>query len=288
MRGVRASEIIVVKSESGQYISTGLTSSLGLFSLIYWPLSLFTPLRSLLWKVISEALTRGHKFILFSHHQYNQYKALLCSCSPISISAFMAFLGYFWFWMGDIEVVRWNGVDFLVPKHLRKSKIGLLEQIWAKNPYVTFFWVTLYIYHLRTHLKTHSGECRANAILVIMHPLRHAIWGPICKHTVAIVWINATSVTLRLPTYIIWGHIWKVTVGNVEQIGKNFKSFRKWRPQKHKKLFQQILVDMSNILGKHVYSVKIRRNLIRGIVFCAKAASVTDVFEIFAQMQSMW
>ena len=95
--------------------------------------------------MISEALTRGHKFILFSHHQYNQYKALLCSCSPISISAFMAFLGYFWFWMGDIEVVRWNGVDFLVPKHLRKSKIGLLEQIWAKNPYVTFFWVTLYI-----------------------------------------------------------------------------------------------------------------------------------------------
>ena len=139
MRGVRASEIIVVKSESGQYISTGLTSSLGLFSLIYWPLSLFTPLRSLLWKVISEALIRGHKFILFSHHQYNQYKALLCSCSPISISAFMAFLGYFWFWMGDIEVVRWNGVDFLVPKHLRKSKIGLLEQISAKNPYVTFF-----------------------------------------------------------------------------------------------------------------------------------------------------
>ena len=41
--------------------------------------------------------------------------------------------------MGDIEVVRWNGVDFLVPKHLRKSKIRLLEQISAKNPYVTFF-----------------------------------------------------------------------------------------------------------------------------------------------------
>ena len=33
----------------------------------------------------------------------------------------------------------WNGVYFLVPKHLRKSKIGLLEQIWANNPYVTFF-----------------------------------------------------------------------------------------------------------------------------------------------------
>ena len=62
-------------------------------------------------------------------------------CGEICVfaHAFIAFLGYFWFWMGDIEVARWNGVDFLVPKHLRKSKIGLLEQIWAKNPYVTFF-----------------------------------------------------------------------------------------------------------------------------------------------------
>ena len=41
--------------------------------------------------------------------------------------------------MGDIEVARWNGVNFLVPKHMQKSKIVLLEQIWAKNPYVTFF-----------------------------------------------------------------------------------------------------------------------------------------------------
>ena len=49
----------------------------------------------------------------------------------VSANAFIVFLGYFWFWMGDIEVVRWNRVDFLVPKHLRKSKIGLLEQIWA-------------------------------------------------------------------------------------------------------------------------------------------------------------
>ena len=39
---------------------------------------------------------------------------------------------------------------------------------------------------------------------------------------------------------------------------------------------------MSNILGKHVYSIKIQRNHILGIAFCAKAASVTDVFEIFA------
>ena len=34
--------------------------------------------------------------------------------------------------------------DNLIPKHMRKSKIGLLEQIWAQNPYDTFFWVTLY------------------------------------------------------------------------------------------------------------------------------------------------
>ena len=62
-------------------------------------------------------------------------------CGEICVfaHAFIAFLGYFWFWMGDIEVARWNRVDFLVPKQLRKSKIGLLEQIWAKNPYVTFF-----------------------------------------------------------------------------------------------------------------------------------------------------
>ena len=62
-----------------------------------------------------------------------------------SIGAFLAFLGYLWFWMGNIKVARWNGVDFLIPKHMRKSKIGLLEQIWAQNPYDTFFWVTLYI-----------------------------------------------------------------------------------------------------------------------------------------------
>lgn len=71
----------------------------------------------------------------------------------VSAHAFIAFLWYFWFWMGDIEVVRWNGVDFLVPKHLRKSKIGLLEQIWAKNPYVTFFWVTLYIFKNSTNFE---------------------------------------------------------------------------------------------------------------------------------------
>ena len=39
-----------------------------------------------------------------------------------------------WYWSSQMK-----RVDFLVPKQLRKSKIGLLEQIWAKNPYVTFF-----------------------------------------------------------------------------------------------------------------------------------------------------
>ena len=62
------------------------------------------------------------------------------------------------------------------------------------------------------------------------------------------------------------------------------------RALKAQKQFQQIfnIVDTSNILGKHVYSVKIRRNLIRGIVFCAKAASVTDFFEIFAYLQKVY
>ena len=66
---------------------------------------------------------------------------LLAYSTAINVlcDTYMAFLGYFWFWMGNIGVARWNGFNFLIPKHLRKSKIGLLEQIWAKNPYVTFF-----------------------------------------------------------------------------------------------------------------------------------------------------
>ena len=61
---------------------------------------------------------------------------------PISASAhaFLAFLGCLGFSMGNIKVARWNGLEILIPKHMWKSKIGLLEQIWAKNLYVTFFW----------------------------------------------------------------------------------------------------------------------------------------------------
>ena len=52
--------------------------------------------------------------------------------------AFFAFLGKLWFWMCNIEEARWNGLKILIPKHMRKSKNELLEQISAKNPYVTF------------------------------------------------------------------------------------------------------------------------------------------------------
>ena len=56
--------------------------------------------------------------------------------------------------------------------------------------------------------------------------------------------------------------------------------------QNGRKQFQQSfnIVDMSNIHGKHVQSVKTCRNLIRGIVFLTNTASVTDVFEIIALM----
>ena len=32
------------------------------------------------------------------------------------------------------------GLKTLIPKHMPKSKIGILEQISAQNPYVTCFW----------------------------------------------------------------------------------------------------------------------------------------------------
>ena len=56
----------------------------------------------------------------------------------ISASAH-AFLGYLWFSIGNIKVVRRNGLEILIPKHMWKSKIGHLEHIWGQNPYDTFF-----------------------------------------------------------------------------------------------------------------------------------------------------
>ena len=60
---------------------------------------------------------------------------------PISASAhaFLAFLGHLLFSMGNIKVARWNGLKILIPKHMWKSKIRLLEQKLDKNCYVTFF-----------------------------------------------------------------------------------------------------------------------------------------------------
>ena len=37
--------------------------------------------------------------------------------------------------MGIVWLSRWTGLEILIPKHLWKSKIGPLEQIWAENPY---------------------------------------------------------------------------------------------------------------------------------------------------------
>ena len=48
----------------------------------------------------------------------------------------------FIFGMGMFKVFRWNGIEILIPKHMSKSIIGLLEQIQAKNRYGTFFFET--------------------------------------------------------------------------------------------------------------------------------------------------
>ena len=40
-----------------------------------------------------------------------------------------AFLGDLQFWMGIWNVLRWNGLEILIPKHMWKSIIGPLEQI---------------------------------------------------------------------------------------------------------------------------------------------------------------
>ena len=51
-------------------------------------------------------------------------------CGEICVYArFFTFLGYLWFWMGNIKVVRWNGLEILITKHMWRSKNKLLEQI---------------------------------------------------------------------------------------------------------------------------------------------------------------
>ena len=69
-------------------------------------------------------------------------------------------------------------------------------------------------------------------------------------------------------------------------MGNNFKKRPELTAQSARKQFQQSfnIMDMSNIHGKHVHSVKTWRNLIWGIVFSANTASVTDIFEIIVKM----
>ena len=51
----------------------------------------------------------------------------------------LAFLGQLRFWMDTIWVARWNGLEILIPKHMWKSKIWPLQQIWDSKGYGTFF-----------------------------------------------------------------------------------------------------------------------------------------------------
>ena len=44
----------------------------------------------------------------------------------MSAHAFLAFLGQLRFWMDTFWIARWNGLKILIPKHMRKTKKGLL------------------------------------------------------------------------------------------------------------------------------------------------------------------
>ena len=57
----------------------------------------------------------------------------------MSANAILVFLEQLRFWMAIVWVARWNGLEILVPKHMWKSKIRLLEQKLNKKRYVTFF-----------------------------------------------------------------------------------------------------------------------------------------------------
>ena len=57
----------------------------------------------------------------------------------MSAHTFLAFLGQLRFWMYTIGVARWNWLKILIPKHMWKSKIRLLDQKLDENRYVTFF-----------------------------------------------------------------------------------------------------------------------------------------------------
>ena len=67
--------------------------------------------------------------------------------------AFLAFLGHFKFWMGFWHVLRCKGLKILNLKHMWKSLIEPQPPILATKRYVTFFWDTLYIYHIYKTIK---------------------------------------------------------------------------------------------------------------------------------------
>ena len=113
------------------------------------------------------------------------------------------------------------------------------------------------------------------------------------------IWWNKTFLPKRGPKTLIFAVMvpdqltseWAGThnfrgIANFHK-GNNFKKCPELTSQNAQNQFQQSfnIVDMSNIHGKHVHSVKTWWNLIRGIVFLAQTASVPDVFEIIALMQ---
>ena len=57
----------------------------------------------------------------------------------MSAHTFLAFLGKLRIWMDIIWVAAWNRLKILIPKHMWKSKIWLLEQKLDENNYVSFF-----------------------------------------------------------------------------------------------------------------------------------------------------
>ena len=75
------------------------------------------------WNVRPRSQNRGtHVGIVMSAHAFSVFQCL-----------------HWIFWMRMSKVFRWNGLEILIPKHMWKSKIGPLEQIQAKNRYITFF-----------------------------------------------------------------------------------------------------------------------------------------------------
>ena len=88
----------------------------------------------------------------------------------MSAHAFSAFLGQLRFWMDTVWVARWNGFKILIPKHMWKSKIQLLEQKLGEHCYITFFRDTLYVFAIIYLLTPYNH-----------HPTPPHYWRGICE-----------------------------------------------------------------------------------------------------------